>query len=76
LAHFHYGIVGEQPSGKRGEIDAYALLWEAYQRETGTTLQAVAGPHLYTTVGQAVTLDGTRSWSRKDPSHLTPFVGY
>ena len=72
-SHLHFGITGKQPSGERGEIDAYALLWEAYQKEYGITLQAVGGPHLYAAVGQTVTLDATRSWSIKGASHIASY---
>ncbi|MDP6677131.1 MAG: PKD domain-containing protein [Pirellulales bacterium] len=72
-SHLHFGITGKQPSGERGEIDAYALLWEAYQKEYGIALQAVGGPHLYAPVGQTVTLDASRSWSIKGPSHITTY---
>ncbi|MDP6039009.1 MAG: PKD domain-containing protein, partial [Candidatus Latescibacteria bacterium] len=72
-SHLHFGITGPQPSGERGEIDAYALLWEVYKREHDIALQAVGGPHLYAVLGQTITLDATRSWSIKGPSHITTY---
>jgi hypothetical protein len=66
-AHLHFDIKSRQPSGKWGVEDAYAFLWEAYQREYKPTILAVARPHLLTWVGESVTLDGTRSWSASGP---------
>jgi murein DD-endopeptidase MepM/ murein hydrolase activator NlpD len=62
-SHLHFDITGKQPSGKWGIIEGYAFLWEAYQRKYQPKLLAVARPHHFATVGQKVTLDGTRSWS-------------
>jgi hypothetical protein len=62
-AHLHFDIKSRKPSGKWGVEDAYAFLWEAYQREYKPALIAVARPHLLTQVGETVTLDGSRSWS-------------
>ena len=62
-AHLHFDIKSRQPSGKWGVEDAYAFLWEAYQREYKPAIIAVARPHLLTRVGEPVTLDGSRSWS-------------
>jgi murein DD-endopeptidase MepM/ murein hydrolase activator NlpD len=72
-SHLHFGIWGKQPSGKQGVIDAYALLWEAYQREHGITLQAMGGPHLYGAVDQPIPLDATRSWSAKPSPHISDY---
>ncbi len=63
-SHLHYEIRGPQPSGKAGIVEGYAFLWEAYQRQYGPDVVAVARPHSYAWVGETVTLDGTRSWSR------------
>jgi murein DD-endopeptidase MepM/ murein hydrolase activator NlpD len=63
-SHLHYEIRGRQPSGKAGIVEGYAFLWEAYQRQYNPDVIAVARPHSYAWVGQKVTLDGSRSWSR------------
>jgi murein DD-endopeptidase MepM/ murein hydrolase activator NlpD len=63
-AHLHFGIVSRQPSGKWGTQEAYAFAWEAYLREHQPAILAVARPHHVSWVGEPVTLDGTRSWSR------------
>jgi murein DD-endopeptidase MepM/ murein hydrolase activator NlpD len=62
-AHLHFDIKSRKPSGKWGVEDAYAFLWEAYLREYKPGIIAVARPHLLTSVGESVTLDGSRSWS-------------
>ena len=63
-SHLHYEIRGPQPSGKAGIVEGYAFLWEAYQRQYKPDVIAVARPHSYAWVGETVTLDGSRSWSR------------
>ncbi len=63
-SHLHYEIRGPQPSGKAGIVEGYAFLWEAYQRQHKPDVIAVARPHSYAWVGETVTLDGSRSWSR------------
>ena len=63
-SHLHYEIRGPQPSGKPGIVEGYAFLWEAYQLQYKPDLIAVARPHSYAWVGESVTLDGSRSWSR------------
>lgn len=62
-SHLHFDISGRQPSGKWGIIEGYAFLWEAYLQEHRPTLLAVARPHHFAVTGQAVLLDGRRSWS-------------
>lgn len=62
-SHLHFDITGKQPSGKWGIIEGYAFLWEAYQRKYQPKLLAVARPHQLVSVGQKVTLDGSRSWT-------------
>jgi hypothetical protein len=62
-AHLHFDIKSSKPAGKWGVEDAYAFLWEAYQREHKPAVIAVARPHLLTWAGESVTLDGSRSWS-------------
>jgi murein DD-endopeptidase MepM/ murein hydrolase activator NlpD len=63
-AHLHFGIVSRQPSGKWGTQEAYAFAWESYLREHQPAILAVARPHQVAWIGEPVTLDGTRSWSR------------
>jgi len=63
-SHLHYEIRGLQPSGRAGIVEGYAFLWEAYQRQYQPDVIALARPHSYSWVGETVTLDGSRSWSR------------
>jgi hypothetical protein len=60
-SHLHFEIKALQPSGKWGTEEAYAYAWEAYQRERGPALAAVARPHILTVPGHEVTLDGSLS---------------
>lgn len=70
-AHLHFDIVAPQPSGRWGVLEGYALLFEAYHNAHPLeTLEAVARPHQLAAVGQTVTLDGTRSWSRNGPAFI------
>ena len=62
-SHLHFDIKSRKPSGKWGVEDAYAFLWEACARQYKPPIIAVARPHIVTWVGDAVTLDGSRSWS-------------
>jgi hypothetical protein len=62
-SHLHFDVSSRQPSGRWGIIDGYAFLWEAYLKQHQPKLLAVARPHQLVTTGQAVTLDGSRSWS-------------
>jgi len=62
-SHLHFDIQARQPSGKWGTQAAYAFVWEAYRRQHGPKLVAVARPHHLAWTGQKVSLDGTRSWS-------------
>jgi murein DD-endopeptidase MepM/ murein hydrolase activator NlpD len=66
-SHLHFDLFGRQPSGKWGVVEGYSFLWEAYQREYRPKLIAVARPHVLAAVGEAVTLDGSRSWSASGP---------
>jgi murein DD-endopeptidase MepM/ murein hydrolase activator NlpD len=66
-SHLHYEIRGPQPSGRAGIVEGYAFLWEAYQRQYAPDVIAVARPHSYAWVGETVTLNGSRSWSRSGP---------
>jgi murein DD-endopeptidase MepM/ murein hydrolase activator NlpD len=63
-SHLHFDITGKQPSGKWGIIEGYAFLWAAYQEKYQPRLLAVARPHHLADVGEKITLDGSRSWSR------------
>ena len=63
-SHLHWEIDSRQPSGKWGTQEGYAFLWEAYLRENNAALIAVARPHYVVQTGEAVTLDGSRSWGR------------
>lgn len=70
-SHLHFDIVAPQPSGRWGILEGYALLFEAYHdAHPLEVLQAVARPHQLAAVGEAVTLDGSRSWSRHGPDHI------
>ncbi len=62
-AHLHFEIKSRQPSGRWGTEEAYAFLWEAYQRQYKPKLIAVARPRQHAFVGEKVVLDGSRSWS-------------
>ena len=62
-SHLHFDIKARQPSGKWGIQEGYAFLWEAYRREHKPQVLAVARPHHLASVGEKVTLDGSRSWS-------------
>jgi murein DD-endopeptidase MepM/ murein hydrolase activator NlpD len=63
-SHLHYEIRAPLPSGTPGIVEGYAFLWEAYRRQYQPEIMAVARPHSYAWVGEAVILDGSRSWSR------------
>ena len=74
-SHLHFDIVAPQPSGRWGILEPYALVWEAYHREhPEEVLHAVARPHQLAAVGETVTLDGTRSWSRHGAPHITAHI--
>ena len=72
-AHLHFEIDTPQPSGRFGVTDGYAFVWQAYHRDSGEKLEAVARPHRLAWVGEEVELDGSRSWSADGPKHI---VGY
>lgn len=61
--HLHFGIAARQPSGRWGEQEGYAFLWEAYLREYKPKVIAVARPHRLILAGEQTTLDGSKSWS-------------
>jgi murein DD-endopeptidase MepM/ murein hydrolase activator NlpD len=62
-SHLHFGISARQPSGSYGTLNAYPLIWEAYQREYRPDLVAVARPHHLIRSGETVRLDGGKSRS-------------
>ncbi len=72
-AHLHFGVYARQPNGKYGSLEAYALAWQAYHRQHGTELQAVARPHRVAWVGKEVVLSGERSWSVKGADHIAAY---
>lgn len=61
-SHLHFDITRKQPSGEWGIEEGYAFLWEAYRRERGPKIAAVARPHHLLKVGEQATLDGSRSF--------------
>lgn len=61
--HLHFDVSSIQPSGEWGTQEAFAFVWEAYQRQYRPKLIAVARPHHLTFVDEQVVLDGSRSWS-------------
>lgn len=73
-SHLHFDIVAPQPSGRWGILEGYALVFEAYHAaHPEEMLQAVARPHQLAAVGETVTLDGSRSWSRKGAGHIAGY---
>lgn len=69
-SHLHFDIYTRQPSGRWGCEEAYAYVWEAYQREFAPKIIAVARPHQLVLSGDEVELDGSRSFSAE------PIVSY
>jgi murein DD-endopeptidase MepM/ murein hydrolase activator NlpD len=61
-SHLHFGISARQPSGRWGEQEGYAFLWEAYRRQYKPKVIAVARPHHLIRAGEKVTMDGSKSW--------------
>jgi len=73
-SHLHFDIVAPQPSGRWGILEPYALVWEAYHNAHPlAVLQAVARRHQLAAVGETVTLDGSRSWSRNGTNHIASY---
>jgi murein DD-endopeptidase MepM/ murein hydrolase activator NlpD len=66
-SHLHFEVSSRQPSGRWGTQEGYAFLWQAYLREHGPALMAVARPHRLAWTGEIVQLDGSKSWSRAGP---------
>lgn len=74
-SHLHFDVVAPQPSGRWGILEAYPLIWEAYHdAHPLAVLQAVARPHQLAAVGETVTLDGSRSWSRSGAGHIASYL--
>jgi len=74
-SHLHFDIVAPQPSGRWGILEGYALLFEAYHRAHPLqVIEAIARPHQLAAVGQPVTLDGSRSWSRFGPGQIASYT--
>ncbi|MBN2292928.1 MAG: PKD domain-containing protein [Pirellulales bacterium] len=71
--HLHFSIVRPQPSGRAGEDDAYAFVWQAYREQYSPKLIANARPHLVSWTNKPVTLDGTRSWSVLGPDAIKKY---
>lgn len=65
--HLHFGIKARQPSGRWGEQEGYAFLWEAYSNQYKPKIIAVARPHRLIWSGESTTLDATKSWSVAGP---------
>ena len=61
--HLHFGISALHPSGRWGEQEGYAFLWEAYLRQYDPKVIAVARPHRLILAGDETTLDASKSWS-------------
>ncbi len=72
-SHLHFDIVGLQPSGKYGVIDAYAFAWQVYHNKHNREIEAVARPRQLAWTGEPVILDGSRSWSRRGPEHIKSY---
>lgn len=62
-SHLHFGIVSKQPSGEWGTQEAYAFVWESYLRDHKPAILAVARPHHFAAVGEAIHLDASKSRS-------------
>jgi murein DD-endopeptidase MepM/ murein hydrolase activator NlpD len=66
-SHLHFEIKARQPSGKWGTEEGHAFLWQAVLDEQKPDVVAVARPHRVARVGDTVTLDATKSWTRVGP---------
>lgn len=65
--HLHFGVKARQPSGRWGEQEGYAFLWEAYTNQHKPKVIAVARPHRLIRDGETTTLDGAKSRSFTRP---------
>ncbi len=72
-SHLHFDIVGLQPSGLWGVIEAYAFFWQAYHEQYPTELEAVSGPRQLAWAGEPVILDGSNSWCRRGRQHIVSY---
>jgi len=61
--HLHLGLWCRMPSGRRGSIDAYPFMWQAYREEHEPVLIGAARPHHLLWTGETARLDASRSWS-------------
>ncbi len=61
--HLHFGIKARQPSGRWGEQEGYAFLWESYTNQYKPKVIAVARPHHFIWAGETITLDASKSRS-------------
>ena len=68
-SHLHFEIKSRQPSGKWGTQEGYAFLWAAYLRSRQPEVIAVARPHHLAWTGDKVTLDASRSWTKRGRIH-------
>jgi len=74
-SHLHFDIVAPQPSGRWGILEGYALVFEAYHdAHPLEVLEAVARPHQLAAVGETVTFDASRSWSRRGRDHIASYT--
>ncbi len=60
--HLHFGVHHKNQETGMWEVeDAYPYLWEAYVREYGLKIKAIARPRLIAWTNQEITLDGSKS---------------
>ena len=62
-AHLHFELIRPQENGEYGSDSMYAFLHQAYLAENDEPVIAVARPQVLGFAGQAIELDGSRSWS-------------
>ncbi len=62
-SHLHFEIRALQPSGRWGNQDGYAFLWQSYIDQYKPKVLAVARPMQRAKTGEQVILDGSRSWA-------------
>ncbi|NUQ64649.1 MAG: peptidoglycan DD-metalloendopeptidase family protein [Pirellulales bacterium] len=72
-SHLHFDLSAMQPSGRYGIVEGYAFLWQVYHQSHNSPIEAVARPHQLAWTGDAVTLDGSRSWCRRGPEHIRSY---
>lgn len=71
--HLHFDIVSPQPSGRYGQDDAYAFVWQAYRQEYSPVLVAIARPRMIAWAGSPLELDAARSWSELGPGGIKSY---